>query len=186
MSTDKRILKYTLNQTSQSNINTKDNTVPLLLFIVIPLVELYFIIVVGEAIGAFWTVMLVILTAIIGVSLLRIQGMSTLMRAQQNMSQGQIPAMEMMEGIALAVAGVLLITPGFITDSIGFLLILPASRQALIRYVLSRASVQTRFHGSHFQGGFSDQYQQHKPGSESHPDSKRHGRTIEGDFRRED
>ena len=73
-----------------------------LLFIVIPLVELYVIITVGGMIGAFWTVILVLLTAVIGVNLLRMQGMSTLMRAQQNMAQGSIPAMEMMEGIALA------------------------------------------------------------------------------------
>ena len=118
-----------------------------LLFIAIPLIELYFIIVVGEAIGAFWTVMLVILTAVIGVSLLRIQGMSTLMRAQRNMSQGQIPAMEMMEGIALAVAGVLLITPGFITDAIGMLCLIPASRQAIIRYIMTR--LMARFKTTH-------------------------------------
>ena len=155
-----------------------------LLFIAIPLIELYFIIVVGGAIGAFWTVILVILTAVIGVSLLRIQGMSTLMRAQQNMSRGQIPAMEMMEGIALAVAGVLLITPGFITDFIGFLCIFPASRQAIIRFILARASVHTNFQGSHFQAGYSAHHQQ-KSGPEN-GENHSTGRTIEGECRRED
>ena len=153
-----------------------------ILFIVIPLVELYFIIVVGGAIGAFWTVILVLLTAVLGVNLLRIQGMSTLSRAQQNMAQGQFPAMEMMEGVALAVAGVLLITPGFITDSIGFLCLIPASRQAIIKFIMARATMDTRFDG--FQ---SSHHQQQKPGSES-PGAKRPkvGRTIEGEYKRED
>ena len=153
-----------------------------LLFIVIPLVELYVIIAVGEEIGAFWTVILVLLTAVIGVNLLRIQGMSTLMRAQRNMAQGDVPAMEMMEGLALAVGGVLLITPGFITDSIGFLCLIPASRQAIIRYIMTKATVQTGFGGQseHWQSS-----QQQKPGS---TEAKRPkvGRTIEGEYRRED
>lgn len=154
-----------------------------LLFIVIPLVELYFIIVVGDIIGAFWTVMLVLLTAVVGVNLLRFQGMSTLTRAQKNMAQGALPAMEMMEGVALALAGVLLITPGFITDSIGFLLLIPASRQAIIRYILARSSVHTSFNG--FQSG---QHQQHRKSGTKSSDSSsaKAGRTIEGEYRRED
>ena len=159
-----------------------------LLFIIIPLVELYFILVVGGAIGAFWTVLLVVVTAIVGVNLLRTQGMSTLTRAQRNMAQGQIPAMEMMEGIALAVAGVLLITPGFITDAIGFLCLIPASRQAIIRYILARSSVQTSF-GAQSASWQSKQYQQpqNKPG-EAPPQTKppKVGHTIEGEYRRED
>jgi len=156
-----------------------------ILFIIIPLVELYVIIAVGEHIGAFWTVILVLLTAVIGVNLLRIQGMSTLMRAQRNMAQGAIPAMEMIEGIALAVAGVLLITPGFITDSIGFLLLIPASRQAIIRYIMARSTVHTSF------GAQSTQWRSGQPPQEpapKSPDGKRPrvGRTIEGEYRRED
>ncbi len=159
-----------------------------LLFIVVPLVELYFIIVVGEMIGAFWTVILVILTAVIGVNLLRMQGMSTLTRAQRNMAQGQIPAMEMMEGLALAVAGILLITPGFITDIIGFLCLIPASRQAIIRYIMTRASVHTSFNANvdvnstHWQSG---QQQGHRPGA-TDAKAPKVGRTIEGEYKRED
>ena len=157
-----------------------------LLFIVIPLVELYVIIAVGEEIGAFWTVILVLLTAVIGVNLLRMQGMNTLMRAQRNMAQGAIPAMEMMEGIALAVAGVLLITPGFITDSIGFLCLIPASRQAIIHYIMTRSTVQTGF-GAQSTQWQSKPHQQKKPGSGS-PDTERPkvGRTIDGEYHRED
>jgi UPF0716 protein FxsA len=162
-----------------------------LLFIVIPLIELYFIIVVGEMIGAFWTVMLVIATAILGVNLLRMQGMSTLGRAQRSMSQGQIPAQEMMEGVALAVAGVLLITPGFITDTIGFLLLFPVTRQLLIRGMMSRASIYTSYSQS------SHQFSEHgRPGQNHDSDPLHHGkgsgkprksgRVIEGEYTRED
>ena len=158
-----------------------------LLFIVIPLVELYFIIVVGDIIGAFWTVLLVLLTAVIGVNLLRVQGMSTLARAQRNMAQGALPAMELMEGVALAVAGVLLITPGFITDTIGFLLLIPASRRAIIRYIMARATVRTHFNGG--SGGFysSSQQTRHEPSSgSSDPGRPKVGHTIEGEYHRED
>ena len=68
-----------------------------LLFIIVPLVELYLIIKIGAIIGALWTVILVVLTAVIGVNLLRYQGFSTLRRAQMNMAQGQMPAMEMFQ-----------------------------------------------------------------------------------------
>jgi len=157
-----------------------------ILFIAIPLVELYVIVAVGEEIGAFWTIILVLLTAIIGVNLLRIQGMSTLMKAQRSMAQGTIPAMEMVEGLALAVAGVLLITPGFITDSIGFLCLIPASRRAIIRYILTRAKVHTNFSAQSTQWQ-SNHHPQQKPGPES-PKTKspKVGRTIEGEYRRED
>ncbi len=154
-----------------------------LLFIAIPLVELYFIIAVGGVIGAFWTIILVLLTAVVGVNLLRFQGMSTLARAQKNMAQGQIPAMEMMEGVALAVAGVLLITPGFITDSIGFLCLIPATRQIIVRFIMARASIHTGFNAStgDFQENQQDFYSK-KP-DETKP---KVGRTIEGEYKRED
>jgi UPF0716 protein FxsA len=158
-----------------------------LLFIVIPLIELYVIIAVGEQIGAFWTIILVLLTAIIGVNLLRFQGMSTLARAQKNMAQGQIPAMEMVEGVALAVAGVLLITPGFITDSIGLLLLMPASRQYIVRFIMARATVQTNFNGGmdSFQQG-QQQNQQDFYGKKTDEKKPKVGRTIEGEYKRED
>jgi UPF0716 protein FxsA len=160
-----------------------------LLFILVPLVELYFIIVVGDMIGALWTVLLVLMTAVIGVNLLRLQGMSTLGRAQRNMAQGQVPAMEMMEGVALAVAGILLITPGFITDSIGFLLLLPVTRRTIIQYMMTRATLYTNMHGS--QGGFqSGSYHEHHASKRGpDPSTKRGdrvGHTIDGEYKRED
>lgn len=116
-----------------------------ILFLLIPLLEVYVLIQVGSLIGAGWTILLVILTAVVGVNLLRQQGMSTLMRANRLMSQGQIPAMEMMEGLVLAVGGALLITPGFFTDSVGFMCLLPYTRQQFIRYLLLNSSVQSTY-----------------------------------------
>ena len=141
-----------------------------LLFILIPLVELYCIIAVGELIGAFWTVILVLVTAFIGVNLMRFQGMSTLARAQKNMAKGQIPAMEMMEGVALAVAGVLLITPGFITDAIGFLCLIPGSRQIIIRFMMRKATVQTSFSAG--VGGVQQNQQYNPPESQDEKGTK--------------
>lgn len=147
-----------------------------LLFVIIPLVELYLIIEVGSYIGALWTVLIVISTAVIGVNLLRMQGFSTLKRAQQNMERGAMPAMEMMEGIVLAVGGALLITPGFLTDTLGFICLIPFTRQALIRGFIKRGSV--KMHG--FQGHSS-----YRSSSESQQKPK-DGRTLEGEFQRKD
>jgi UPF0716 protein FxsA len=152
------------------------------LFIVVPLVELYLIIEVGSVIGALWTVLLVILTAVIGVSLLRIQGFNTLNRARQNMEMGTVPAMEMMEGMVLAVGGALLITPGFITDTLGFLCLVPATRRAMIRYLMLRS----RIHGQGFYNHSTTHYSRGH-GGHSHTDHGHHkGRTIEGEFHRDD
>ena len=142
------------------------------LFIAIPLVELYLIIKVGGLIGAFWTVVLVVLTAVIGVNLLRLQGFSTLQRARHSMLQGQLPAMEMLEGMLLAIAGVLLLTPGFVTDTLGFLCLLPGFRQALIRRLL--ASPNVHFGGPAGGAPFRDAT---RPAA---------GDTIEGEFTRKD
>ena len=152
------------------------------LFIVVPLVELYLIIEVGSVIGALWTVLLVVLTAVVGVSLLRIQGFNTLNRARQNMEAGTLPAMEMMEGMMLAVGGALLITPGFITDTLGFLCLIPATRRAMIRYLMQRSTIQGQGFYSHSTTHYSRGHSYHH----SSDDSTRQGRTIEGEFHRDD
>ncbi len=111
-----------------------------ILFLVVPLVEIYFLIKVGDVIGAAWTIFAVISTAVIGAGLLRIQGASTLLRAQSNLLKGTLPAMEVMEGFALALSGVLLLTPGFFTDTLGFLLLIPPVRRWLIGRKLQNAT----------------------------------------------
>lgn len=141
-----------------------------LLFLVIPLAEIYLLIKVGGIVGAGPTVFLVVFTAVLGAWLLRIQGFSTLARIRSTMNQGGIPAIEMMEGAVLLVSGALLLTPGFFTDTIGFLCLIPALRRAMIRWALGRFLMPPGFGG---------------PGSGSGKQS--HGpTTLEGEYRRED
>jgi len=110
-----------------------------ILFLLVPLIEIYFLIKVGSIIGAGWTVFAVVGTAVLGAGLLRIQGLSTLQRAQLSMSQGEVPAVAMLEGVALAFSGILLLTPGFFTDTLGFILLIPALRQSLIKRILKNS-----------------------------------------------
>jgi UPF0716 protein FxsA len=111
------------------------------LFIVMPILEMLILIKVGSLIGAWYTVALVLLTAIIGVNLLKHQGLSTLMRAQRKAQYGALPVSEIGEGLLLAVAGALLLTPGFVTDAIGFALLSPAIRRELAKGVAKRMVV---------------------------------------------
>ncbi len=111
-----------------------------IIFLVIPVVEIYFLIQVGEQIGALPTVLLVVFTAIIGVHLLKQQGLSTLMKAQQKMQTGALPAGEMIEGIALIIAGAFLLTPGFFTDFFGFLLLIPITRRTVVALFAVKAT----------------------------------------------
>lgn len=113
----------------------------LLLFIVMPIVEMWLLITIGSYIGALSTIALVLLTALIGIGLLREQGVSTLWRGREKLHQGKIPAQEMMEGIVLAVSGALLLTPGFVTDTIGFLGLLPFSRIYLVKIILQKVTI---------------------------------------------
>ena len=110
-----------------------------LLFITVPLVEIYFLIQVGQEIGAFSTVLLCILTAALGAILLRIQGILTLMNAREKLRRGEIPADNLLEGLILLMTGVLLLTPGFVTDVIGFLCLVPSLRSLLALKLLHRA-----------------------------------------------
>ncbi len=113
-----------------------------IVFLVVPLVEIWLLIEVGSVIGAIWTVILVVLTAIIGAALVRAQGLATLSRAQAQLRAGELPAVEMFEGVALIVAGALLLTPGFFTDAVGFTLLVPPLRRWLIRTVVERRFIQ--------------------------------------------
>ena len=117
------------------------------LFLAVPIVEIYLLIQVGQVIGAGWTILLVVLTAVVGVWLLRIQGLSTLTRAQQKLQSNELPAREIIEGMALVVAGAFLLTPGFFTDAIGFLLLFPPTRIALVSLAASRMVVATAAQG---------------------------------------
>ncbi|MCZ6890813.1 MAG: FxsA family protein [Gammaproteobacteria bacterium] len=119
----------------------------LLLFLLTPLVEMYLLLEVGGYIGAWPTIGLVVLTAIIGVGLLRVQGFATLTRGIQRLNQGEMPAREMAEGVLLAIAGALLLTPGFVTDSFGFVLLTPPIRTQLAQWILERVEIRMTARG---------------------------------------
>lgn len=121
-----------------------------LMFIVLPVVEMAVLIQVGGIIGVLNTIGLVLLTAIIGAWLLRQQGLATLLKANQRINSGELPAREVAEGLILAVGGALLLTPGFVTDTIGFLCLIPGPRHWLAAQVLRKMVVA----GSSSQGGF--------------------------------
>ena len=106
-----------------------------LLFIAVPLLEIYLFIKVGAAIGAISTVLLIILTAIIGVFLLRVQSIDTFLRFRNSIARDGMVGYEMLEAVFLLVGGLLLLTPGFFTDAVGLLCLLRTSRIWMIRMI---------------------------------------------------
>lgn len=106
-----------------------------LIFAVVPVIELALLIKVGSVIGTLNTVMIVILTAAIGAYMVRLEGLSVLYRIQKNLMDGIFPAEELIDGVMILVAGVLLLTPGFFTDVMGFLMVFPVSRGFIKRIV---------------------------------------------------
>ncbi len=136
-----------------------------LIFVVVPIVEIYVLLQVGGQIGALPTVGLVVLTAVLGAIIIRIQGLVTLMRFREKMSRGEMPAEEMVTGMALLVAGAFLMTPGFVTDSMGFLLLVPAFRRYMMKEITKRGVFAVHAQGTQFHSSSS---------------------TLEGEFRKED
>ena len=108
------------------------NTV-LLIVILIPIIEIYLFIKIGTQIGAFNTISLIFITAIIGIIYARYEGLNTLKSGFSQMIKNELPAYEIISGAAIAFAAVLLIIPGFATDVIGFTLIFPLSRKLILR-----------------------------------------------------
>lgn len=108
----------------------------LLVFIVVPLIEIGLFIEIGGVIGALPTIGLIILTAVIGVTLIRLQGMLTLARVREKLDRREIPAIDLIEGLILLVAAALLLTPGFFTDGVGFLVLAPGIRRTLATQLL--------------------------------------------------
>jgi UPF0716 protein FxsA len=115
----------------------------LMFFILVPLAEMLLLFEVSDHIGGLWTVGLVVLTAVIGVQILKRQGIATLLRANQRLDRGQLPGQEMFEGFFLAFAGALLLTPGFITDTLGFICLTPPLRRAMVRRLLDSGVLTT-------------------------------------------
>jgi len=102
-----------------------------LLFTIIPFLEIYVLIEVGRYVGALNTVAIVILTGFLGAYLARLQGISTLHRVRVALDRGEIPAEEMLDALLILIAGIVLLTPGFLTDTFGILLLIPQTRAAI-------------------------------------------------------
>ncbi len=113
------------------------------LLLIIPVVEISVFIAIGDRIGVFYTVMMILITAVMGSILLRIEGFRVLGKIQRAMAAGQIPTRELTSGVMILIAGVLLLTPGFVTDAIGFLLFLPPVRAAIRAFLVSRIKIKT-------------------------------------------
>ena len=123
-------------------------------------------------IGVVPTIALVLLTAVTGATLLRMQGLATVRSIQLRLANGQLPGQELLEGALLLIGGALLLTPGFVTDVMGLLVLIPASRRALVRALLKRGVLEGMILGSAPRHG----------GATSTPGFS----TIEGEFKQED
>lgn len=142
----------------------------LAIFLLIPLIEVAVFIKIGGSIGALWTVLLTVGTALLGATLVRLQGMATLFNVKQQLMQGQLPAGAVIEGVILLVCGAMLLTPGFVTDTLGFLGLVPAIRQSVAQSIMKQVAVN--------QTGFNQGFQ-----SQGEPKGPK---TIDGEWTRED
>ena len=119
------------------------NTI-LILIIALPVIEIFIMIKVGQNIGALNTIMLIFLTAVIGLYFARIQGLVTLKAGLTNIYKNQTPINELFSGASIAVAAMLLIIPGFFTDFIGFLLLIPFTRNLIISPLVKKNEFKKR------------------------------------------
>jgi UPF0716 protein FxsA len=160
------------------------------LFIVVPIIEIALLIQVSDIIGGFATIALVVLTAVLGAKLVKQQGLSAYTNVQGQMAQGQMPASELFSGLCVIIAGVLLMTPGIMTDAFGFMLLTPAIRGRLAKLLISQVTVkmQSNMHQQHstFKSSHHtfEQFEQRGTSNEnSRPSSSS---TIEGEFERKE
>ncbi len=107
----------------------------ILLFTLVPLLELVLLLKVGQLMGVIWTIGIVVITGITGACLARLQGFLTLRRIEQELNSGRMPADQMFDGVLIFLSGILLLTPGFVTDILGFLGLIPISRTLLKEFL---------------------------------------------------
>ena len=131
------------------------NTV-LLLIILIPILEIYLFIKIGGQIGAFTTISLIFVTAIIGVYYARYEGLNTLKSGVSQLYKNQMPLFELMSGAALTVAAILLIFPGFATDLLGFLIIFPLTRKIIFRLFAQNKKSEVHVKDDLIEGEYED------------------------------
>ena len=129
----------------------------LLLLIGIPIVEIYLFIKIGAKIGAFNTILLILTTAILGVSYAKYEGLNTLKSATQNLIKNSMPIYEIISGATLGLAAILLILPGFATDSLGIVLIIPFTRKIIIRFFQRKVKKKNNLNNKNFiEGEYED------------------------------
>ncbi|MCK5525253.1 MAG: FxsA family protein [Thiomargarita sp.] len=145
----------------------------LLIFILIPILEIYLLITVSHSIGGWETILLVILTAILGTYLLRTQGLATLQRVQNTLQQGKVPTIAFFEGVFIFVGGILLLTPGFFTDALGFICLIPILRKLIIYLLIKRFQVKA-----------TDAYYDKQ--TNPHHSKQRAKTIIDGEYRRDE
>jgi UPF0716 protein FxsA len=148
------------------------------IFIVVPLIELMILIEIGSVIGSLWTFIIILSTAIIGAKLVRQQGLQTWGRIQQQLAQGEIPAQSLFDGICILISGVLLLTPGYLTDIIGILLLTPPFRAIAYANVGHRIKIRTA-HSS----GFGQTHSHFESQEQARPQQST---TLEGEYTRKD
>lgn len=119
-----------------------------LLLLLLPIIELWFLIQVGSAIGALSAIALLILAGVVGVGLLRLQSLSTMARVQARLERGEVPSHEVVEGLLLAIAGVLLLLPGFLSDIVALVVILPPLRKVIAHWLMRSGRLQALGMGS--------------------------------------
>lgn len=162
-------------------------------FIAVPIAEIALLIWVGQYIGWLPTILLVILTAIIGTTLLRQQGFGVMARASEAIAAGRMPVEHVIEGMCLLVAGAFLITPGLITDTVGFLLLIPGIRIVVARFMLDRLLKSGMVHvstsmgrGGHRAGVRLEEDEDIEEVFRRPPQRPGDGPIIEGDYERMD
>ena len=131
------------------------NTI-LLLIILIPIVEIYFLIKIGSQIGAVTTILLIFMTAIVGVYYAKYEGLNTLKSGFVQLSKNQTPTYEVLSGAAIAFAALLLIIPGFLTDILGFVLIFPISRKLIFKKFKNKFDTKKKEKNNFIDGEFED------------------------------
>ncbi|MBC8219245.1 MAG: FxsA family protein [Proteobacteria bacterium] len=113
-----------------------------LAFTIIPVVEIYLLIEIGSVFGVFTSIALVVFTGFLGAYLARIQGLQTLFRIQESLREGRMPSAELLDALLIGIAGLVLLTPGFLTDTVGFVLLIPSSRNAIKYWLQSKIKTQ--------------------------------------------
>ena len=113
-----------------------------LAFTIIPVVEIYLLIQIGTIFGALTSIAMVIVTGFLGAYLARIQGLQTLFRIQKSLREGQMPSGELLDALLIGIAGLVLLTPGFLTDAFGFLLLIPNTRTAIKQWLHRQIEVR--------------------------------------------